>query len=220
MTPPLTPPLPAAPNPDTPQSGAKTARTPPVFGVTLRLLHAAFALAILGLMASSQIADFFEHTSREDQIWALHIYAGYALAGVLGLRLLWGVAGPASARLRDFWHPAAWRRALQTRRRPARNEHGHDPLASLAYIAMYLVAGGMVLSGLVLAADEFQRGPLAGMTLAHALVEVLKEIHELGFNALLALVGLHLAALLWHQWHGERVAQSMFTGRHAPHDDA
>ena len=32
-----------------------------------------------------------------------HIWVGYALAGLLGLRLFWGVVGPAEARFTAFW---------------------------------------------------------------------------------------------------------------------
>jgi len=42
---------------------------------------------------------------------------------------------------------------------------------------------------------------------------VLKEPHEFGFSLLLGFIGLHLAALVFHQWRGERVAQSMVTGK-------
>ncbi|MEW6415369.1 MAG: cytochrome b/b6 domain-containing protein [Pseudomonadota bacterium] len=41
----------------------------------------------------------------------------------------------------------------------------------------------------------------------------MKDPHEFGFDLLRGFVGLHLAALVFHQLRGERVAQRMVTGR-------
>jgi cytochrome b len=191
-----------------------------VFGPVLRLLHWALALAILALVATSQLAEAFEHGPYEDAIWNLHILAGYGLAAVLALRVLWGVFGPASARWRDLWHPAVWKAALTTLRLPRSHRAGHDPLASLAYLFAYGVAALMVATGLVLAAAEFGAGPLSGW-LGHArwAAGLFKEPHEAGFALMLGFVGLHLAALVFHHLRGERVAQRMLTDRRVPPAD-
>lgn len=191
-----------------------------VFDPLLRLLHWALVLAILALVATSQLAEAFEHGPHEDAIWNLHILAGYGLAVTLALRVLWGMFGPASARWRDLWHPAVWKATLATLRLPRGHRAGHDPLASLAYLFAYGVAALMVATGLILAAAKFGVGPLSGW-LGHArwAVELFKEPHEAGFALMLGFVGLHLAALVFHQLRGERVAQRMLTGRHAPPAD-
>jgi len=72
----------------------------------------------------------------------------------------------------------------------------------------------MVVSGLGLAASEFQAGPLAGwLGNATWLEDVLEDPHEAGFVLMLGFIGLHMAALVFHQLRGERVAQSMLTGK-------
>jgi len=187
------------------------------FDPVLRLLHWSLALSILALIATSQLAESFEHGPYEDAIWELHILSGYALGAALALRVLWGLVGPASARWRDLWHPAVWRDALTRLRLPHADRAGHDPLASLAYLFAYATMGLMVATGLGLAAGEFDAGPLAiwpGLT--EAVSDRLEDPHEFGFGLILAFVGLHLSALVFHHLRGERVAQRMIAGRAHP----
>ena len=185
-----------------------------VFDPLLRLLHWVIALSIVALIATSQLAEAFEDGPYENTLWNLHILTGYVLTAGLLTRLLWGVVGPVSARWRDLWHPAVWKDSLRNLRLPSAHRAGHDPVASLAYLFAYGVMALMVVTGLGLSASEFQTGPLAGwLGNAGWLEDVLGEPHEVGFVLLLGFVGLHMAALVFHQLRGERVAQSMVTGK-------
>jgi cytochrome b len=185
-----------------------------VYDPLLRLLHATIALSVVALIASSQLAEWFEHGPHETAIWNLHILSGYVLTVALLTRLLWGLVGPASARWRDLWHPSTWKDSLKNLRLPSAHRVGHDPVASLAYLFAYGVMALMVVSGLGLAASEFQTGPLAAwLGNAGWLEDVLEDPHEAGFVLMLGFVGLHMAALVFHQLRGERVAQSMVTGK-------
>lgn len=185
-----------------------------VYDPLLRLLHAAIALSIIALIITSQLADWFEHGPYEDTLWNLHILSGYVLATSFLTRVLWGLAGPTRARWRDLWHPAVWKDSLGKLRLPAAHRVGHDPIASLAYLFAYAVMGFMIITGLGLAASEFQAGPLAGwLGDVGWLEDVLKDPHEVGFALMLGFIGLHMVALVFHHLRGERVAQSMLTGK-------
>lgn len=185
-----------------------------VYDPLLRLSHWVIALTVVALVASSQLAEAFEHRPWETAIWNLHILAGYGLTVALLTRLLWGVVGPASARWRDMWHPALWKESLRSRRLPSAHRAGHDPIASLAYLFAYGVMALMVVTGLGLAASEFQTGPLAAwLGNAGWIEDLVEDPHEAGFILMLGFVGLHMAALVFHQLRGERVAQSMVTGK-------
>jgi cytochrome b len=193
------------------QSNTPTRR---VYDPLLRLLHWVTALSVVALIASSQLAEWFDHGPYETAIWNLHILSGYVLTVALLTRLLWGLVGPASARWRDLWHPSTWKDSLKNLRLPSAHRVGHDPIASLAYLFAYGVMALMVVSGLGLAASEFQTGPLAAwLGNAGWLEDVLEDPHEAGFVLMLGFVGLHMAALVFHQLRGERVAQSMVTGK-------
>lgn len=185
-----------------------------VYDPLLRALHWAIALSVVALVASSQLAEAFEDGPWETAIWEFHLRAGYGLAIALASRLLWGLVGPASARWRDLWHPATWQASLKNLRLPRARRVGHDPVASLAYLFAYAVMMLMIVSGFALAAGEFNAGPLAAWLGDAGWVEdAMQDPHEFGFGLLLGFVGLHLAALVFHQLRGERVAQRMVTGR-------
>lgn len=185
-----------------------------VYDPLLRVLHWTLALSILTLVATSQMAEGLEDGPYETVMWNVHIVAGYVLSAGLLARLLWGLVGPRSARWTDLWHPATWKESLQRLRLPIVHRAGHDPIASLAYLFAYAVMALMVVTGLGLAASEFQSGPLTPwLGQAEWLEDVLGEPHEAGFALMLGFIGLHLAALVFHQLRGERVAQSMVTGK-------
>lgn len=186
------------------------------FDGLLRLIHAWNALSILGLIASGLIADELKHSAPDAELWRLHIQLGYALLGGLTARLLWGLIGPASARWSDLWHPREWMATL--RGLPGLNlptsRQGHDTLASALFIGLYLILAGMAATGLALAAIKHNLGPLTpwlgdSIWLKHWF----KEPHEVMYGLVAGFIGLHLAALVWHQFVGKvPVAQAMLTG--------
>ena len=186
-----------------------------VYDPLLRTLHWGIVGSVVALIATSQLAELFEDGPVEDALWQGHVFSGYVLTSVLAARLLWGLVGPASARWRDLWHPAAWRGMLRLAW-PAKRV-GHDAAASLGYLAVYGLLALMVLTGLGLAGVEFGAGPLgASLNGARSIGKLLEEPHEAGFALILGFIALHLGALVFHQWRGERVAQSMVTGRQYP----
>lgn len=193
-----------------------------VYDPLLRLLHAWNALAIVGLIATSQVAEALEHSAGEDAAWQVHIQFGYALLGGLAARLLWGFVGPETARWSDLWHPREWAAMLRGRLSfPPRL--GHDVRASLAFLALYGLLALMAATGLALAAVEFETGPLAPwLGGAEGLKHAVKEPHEAGFALVLAFIGLHMAALLYHRFVlGKPVDQAMVTGeQHLPQEKA
>jgi cytochrome b len=191
-----------------------TTQAPCVFDPLLRALHWTIALSIVALIATSQLAEAFEDGPYEGAIWDAHIVVGYVLSATLLARVLWGLVGPRSARWHDLWHPRVWASSVKNLHLPGLHRTGHDPLASLGYLFAYAVMALMVVTGLVLAGSEFQSGPLAHWIGGAGWLEDLAEDpHEFGFALLLGFIGLHLTALVFHQMRGERVAQSMVTGR-------
>lgn len=82
-----------------------------------------------------------------------HIYAGYTLAALLGLRLLWGFVGPQSARFASF-PPNPLRAIAHVKDILAgrREEHvSHNPLGALMAYALWAGLAVIVASGIAMA---------------------------------------------------------------------
>jgi cytochrome b len=175
----------------------------PVWDLPTRLFH----WLLVGLIA-------FSWWSAENDELDLHIWAGMAVLSLLIFRLLWGLFGSSTARFTNFVRgpravlgylkdASSWRSA------------GHTPLGALSVLALLGLIAAEVALGLV-AADEdgFFAGPLAHLVSISA-SEAATDLHEDLFNVLLALIGLHLAAILYYRLRGKRLVGAMVTGKGA-----
>ena len=146
----------------------------------------------------------------------IHIPAGQALLVLVAARIIWGFAGSASSRFRAFIRPvreiAAYLPTL--RRREPDGRAGHNPLGGLSVAAMLLIL--VVQAGLGLFAvdvDGLYDGPLSFLVSYDAAREA-AELHAMVVDALLILVGLHIAAVLFHLlYKRENLTRAMLTGR-------
>jgi len=150
------------------------------------------------------------YLSAESERWRLlHVTLGYTLAGLVVFRLLWGVFGTRHARFTSFVRgPAAVLKYLRSLLQGRPEHHtGHNPAGALAILALLGLAAVLVASGWA------TYNEIGG--------EWLEEAHELVANSMLALVGVHIAAvLLSSRAHGENLVASMIHGRKrgAPQD--
>ncbi len=146
----------------------------------------------------------------------IHLVAGQALLVLVLARVLWGFVGSEPSRFRAFVRPvreiAAYVRTLGKR---APGHHpGHNPLGGLSVVAMLLVL--LLQAGLGVFAvdvDGLYEGPLSFLVSYDAAREA-AELHEDVVDVLLILVGLHLAAILFHRlYKREKLVKPMVTGR-------
>lgn len=145
----------------------------------------------------------------------LHFWCGYAVAGLLVFRLIWGFVGPEPARFRHFLTGPGkmLRYARGMFRRVPSYWPGHNPLGALSVIAMLLVLAAQVGSGLVSDPDDFINvGPLAGQV-SQATSRAAVGWHNLGAVLILALVLLHVGVILFYRfWKREDLVRPMLTG--------
>jgi cytochrome b len=124
------------------------------------------------------------------------------MGGLVLFRILWGFIGTRYARFSDFVHgPARVRAYLRAllHRQPEQHYIGHNPAGALAIVALMALALAVTASGWALYHE------IGG--------KALEEVHEAAANIMLALVGLHVAAvLLSSRLHHENLVAAMFSG--------
>lgn len=189
----------------------------------IRIFHwslvAAFAIAYL---------------SAEDAS-ALHRWSGYAVAGLVAVRVLWGVIGPRHARFSDFVRaPSAVMQYARDflRRRPARYL-GHNPLGGVMVIALLVALLGTVASGVAtysghergtdISASAVERGQSQAPATPRAVTvsygdrdeedSAWEELHEFFASFTVILVLMHVTGVLASSLlHRENLVRSMVTG--------
>lgn len=148
-------------------------------------------------------------------IMVLHFWCGYAVAGLLLFRLVWGIIGPAPARFAQFIRgpkAIADYAAHLTERRPS-HWPGHNPLGALSVIAMLALLAAQVTTGLIADPEDYINvGPLADRV-PHNTATAAVGWHNLGATAIAVLVALHVAVILFYRiWKREDLVRPMITG--------
>jgi cytochrome b len=158
--------------------------------------------------------------SAEEEKLDLHLALGLVVLGLLVFRLLWGLFGSSTARFTNFVRgPRAVLDYLSGR---ARFVLGHNPLGALSVVALLGLLAALVGLGLF-ASDEdgLYSGPLAHLV-DPDLSEEATELHEDGFDVLLVLVALHIAAIVYYRiFRRDDLVTPLVTGvREAPEGTA
>lgn len=157
-------------------------------------------------------------TEGEEDTLFLHTWAGYSVAGLVLVRVLWGLIGTRHARFRDFvFRPAQIKAYLGDvlRLKPQRYL-GHNPAGGAMIVLLLSSLTCTALFGMGLYAVEDNAGPLAAWLggLGESWEDVFEEVHEFFANFTLLLVGMHVAGVAVESFlHRENLVRAMFTGR-------
>ena len=144
-----------------------------------------------------------------------HFYIGYLILGLMAFRIVYGFAGPAPIRFKNFLPtPAGIVGYLKTiaSREPS-GTPGHNPLGGLSVVALVLAITAEGITGLFIEVDDFfEAGPL-NRYVTEATANKLNAWHEIIGDAILILVALHVAAILFYLvWKRENLIKPMITG--------
>ncbi|HLK25498.1 MAG TPA: cytochrome b/b6 domain-containing protein [Caulobacteraceae bacterium] len=155
---------------------------------------------------------------------ALHELAGEVLVGLVVFRLIWGVVGSSTARFSDFLRGPRAVAAYVGELRRGDTRHlniGHNPLGGWSVAAMLALLGLDLGLGLfAVDVDGDQPGPLGGLV-DFDTGRAIAHWHHLVFNALLGLIVLHLAAILFYAVvKRDNLIGPMLTGAKAAHREA
>jgi cytochrome b len=145
----------------------------------------------------------------------LHMLSGYAILTLVLFRIAWAFAGPPHARWRGMlYRPSEISQyAKRILKREPSGYAGHSPLGALSVLAMLLVVSLQAATGLFATDGDFYAGPLNAYIPSRT-ASAVTEVHEVNFNLLLALIALHVAAILFYLlFKRENLITAMITGR-------
>lgn len=174
--------------------GRSPRRLPLVWDAPVRAFHWLTVLCFAGA-----------YLTAESERWRLvHVTLGYTLAGLVVFRLVWGFVGTRHARFAQFVRgPAQAFAYLRSLLAGQPGHHaGHNPAGALAIVALLALAAGVTATG--------------WLTYAEWGGDRFEDLHEALANLMLALVGVHIAAVLVSSHlHREHLVRAMVTGRKA-----
>jgi cytochrome b len=172
-----------------------------VWDLPTRLFH--------GLLAALVLFSWWSIKNHHSD-W--HLWSGFAVLTLLIFRLLWGFVGSSTARFATFVRGP---RQIGAYFRGKWTGVGHNPLGAMSVLALLAALAVQVGLGLI-AEDEdgLYAGPLAGLV-SIDMSDAARDLHESWFNIVLALIGLHLAAILFYRLRGKPLTIAMVTGRAA-----
>lgn len=170
----------------------------------IRLFHWAIVLIIPAMWWTAENGEM---------TW--HMRLGMVLMALLLFRILWGFVGSTTARFGSFVAgPGAVLSYLTGNRREEAEGIGHNPAGGWSVLALLLVMLAQVGLGLF-SGDPYDgaTGPLNHMVGAMT-AGWMTDWHEIGFNVLLGLIGLHVAAILFYVFvKRENLVTPMVTGK-------
>jgi cytochrome b len=171
-----------------------------VWDLPVRLVHWLIAILI----------PFSWWTAHSDHL-AWHRLSGYTILGLLIFRILWGVMGSSTARFSRFL--AGPRRVILYLRGRLAASVGHNPLGGWSVMALLSVLLAQVGLGLfAVDEDAIEAGPLSKFV-SFERGRAITHWHHQIFWVLVALIALHLAAILVYALRRRNLVGPMITGR-------
>lgn len=144
-----------------------------------------------------------------------HADAGDVLLALLLFRLGWGAVGSDTARFAHFVRSprAAARHLTRLFHREPDEQAGHNPAGGWMVLLLLALLAGETLTGIVVNNDVADEGPLTGIMPAW-LANLVTDLHELLWDALLAAIALHVAVIgIYAAVKGQHLLLPMLTGR-------
>lgn len=181
----------------------KTLNKVRVWDLPTRIFHWALVAGVLGLAISGTIGG-------NAMIW--HFRFGYAVLTLLLFRVAWGLVGGRWSRFGAFiYSPQSVFNYLKGRGK-AEHSVGHSPIGAGSVFAMLGILLAQAGSGL-LSDDEIAfAGPLTSLV-SNATVSLATNYHKnIGKWIVLALVLLHIAAIVFYLWRKHNLVGAMLHG--------
>jgi len=162
---------------------------------------------VVRLFHWSLVASFATAWFSANRNEALHMWAGYAAAGLIATRIVWGVVGTRHARFAGFVrHPRTVLAYLRDILRGTEARHiGHNPAGGAMVVALMLGVAALGVTGWMMYTDAWYGD------------DALAAVHGLIADGMVLLILLHLAGVaLASLRHRENLVRAMVTGTKRP----
>ena len=171
-----------------------------IWDLPLRLFHWLLVVAVIGSFVSVKLGG-------NAMIW--HGRFGYIVLALIFFRLIWGFVGTHHARFNQFIKSP---KAIFAYLKNPTETPGHSPLGAISVIVLLGLFLSQALAGLFASDDIAFDGPLVKYV-ASAWVELLTSFHRLNEWVLMALVAVHVGAILYYKYAKKiNLISAMITG--------
>ncbi len=178
----------------------------PVWDGFVRVFHWSLVLLFATSVATGKVGG-------EWIVW--HMRSGYAILALVTFRLIWGFVGGEYARYVSFLTGPirAMKFAKGLLGKTQQHVIGHNPVGGWMVVVLLLLLATQAVLGLFSNDEIATTGPLARYV-SDATSITLMGRHRIIGNVLLALVGIHIAAVLFHVVvKKEGLIRAMFSGK-------
>ncbi len=178
----------------------------PVWDAFVRCFHWSLVTLFAISVASGKVGG-------EWIVW--HMRSGYAILALVIFRLLWGFVGGEYARYTSFLSGPAHGFKFAKGLLGKTHQHviGHNPVGGWMVVVLLLLLGVQAGLGLFSNDEIATTGPLARYVSDETSITLMGRHRMIG-DLLLILVGVHIAAVLFHVFvKKEGIVRAMFTGR-------
>ena len=183
-----------------------------VWDLFVRLSHWLIVLLVISAWLSANYGD-------AEFKW--HTWNGYVIFVLVLSRIIWAIVGSTTAQFKHFVklpHTVFYylRDVIQNK---DVKYLGHNPAGGWMVVVILFVLLAQTITGMFSSDDIISEGPFV----YYASTDMVKSMtgwHHFLFDALIVLVVLHVAAVLYHQFiKKEKLIQAMFNGSKANHNN-
>lgn len=174
-----------------------------IWDLPTRLFHWVLAACVAALVVTAKVGG---------DAMNLHFRLGYAVFALLVFRVLWGLVGGYWSRFASFFPTPGRLARYLCRRATATDTAGHNPLGALSVLAMLVVLGVQVATGLFTDDEIAFAGPLTALVSGDVVNQATSWHKAWGQYLVLALIALHVLAIVVYALRRQNLVRPMLVG--------
>jgi cytochrome b len=173
-----------------------------VWDLPTRLFHWALTICVFGAIITVNIGGLWME---------LHIKFGIAALCLITFRIVWGFFGSRYARFNQFVKGPRKVLTYLKNASKVKPDAGHSAIGGWSTMFLLGVIGTQAFTGLFSTDDIMTQGPLNAYV-SNATAETITNVHHMLSNVVIALITVHILAIIIYGFRGKRLIPPMITG--------